>query len=272
MRTLLLIFVLGLVCPTASAQPAAEQYIDIVQLFKGDPVEGTILTYEYNTKVIIVTENGTVRELPWENVKRVQFRQDHSRKSAIRQKREEYLPEKEPLSTPSRKLRHQITSAVTFGRVTNPNLNFGLPSTTIGGGVAYHLLYDIPVATLGFGLDLNLMNHQRRENVLAATLLAERALGQGRFRPLIRMETGPSFPFGGSEEGGEEITSRSISILYHPAVGVEITPRNGGWGKMTIDVGYRFLNSKFELTTASLDVVERNVNYRRLTLRGGMRF
>ena len=53
---------------------------------------------------------------------------------------------------------------------------------------------------------------------------------------------------------------------------VELTPRNGGRGKMTVDLGERFLTSKLDRTTDNLDVVERNVNYRRLTLRGGMRF
>ena len=277
MRHLFILTLLLLFTVSASAQTRANKYVDVVFLYKGDPVEGNILSYEYNEKVIIVREDGTVKELPWDEVKRVNFRYDKRRPAAVRTDKiaEEVVIEEEEeeyvLPTPKRAFRHQVTSAISFGRTTNTDFGFPRAATAIGGGVAYHLLRDVSFLTLGAGLDLNLMNHQRRESVMAATVLAEVPVGKGRWRTFFRMETGPSFPFGG-DDSGEEITSRSVTFLYHPAVGVEITPRNGGWGKMTLDLGYRFLNSRFDLTTASLDVVERNVNYRRLTLRGGMRF
>ena len=276
MRHLLFLTLLLLLTIPASAQTKAQKYVDVVFVYKGAPVEGNILSYEYNEKVIIVKDNGTVKEIPWDEVKRVNFRYDKRRTAAkpadeVAEEEEEEVAEEYVLPTPKRKFRHQVTTALSFGRTTNTNFGFPRAATAIGGGVAYHLLRDVSFLTLGAGLDLNLMNHQRQENVIAATVLAEIPIGKGRWRPFFRMETGPSFPFGGNDSG-EEITSRSVTFLYHPAAGVEITPRNGGWGKMTLDIGYRFLNSRFDLTTATLDVVERNVNYRRLTLRGGMRF
>jgi hypothetical protein len=267
--TVLVLFFASLV---VSAQTRAGQYIDVVYLHKGNPIEGTILSYEYEVQIVIVKEDGVVKELPWKEVKRVNFQFDRNRfPENSRQEAAENIIEGEEnvLPTPAQKFRHQVTSALTFGNTTSSD--FGRPGTALGGGFAYHLLRDISFLTVGAGLDVSLMNHQRRENVLAATVIVEVPIGKGRFRPFARIETGPTFLFG-SGALGAEITSRSITPLYHPAVGVEITPRDGGWGKMTVDLGYRFLTSKFELTTDNLDVVERNVNYRRLTLRGGMRF
>lgn len=273
MRFFLSFTILLCLCLSVSAQTRAGEYIDVVFFFQGDPVEGTILAYEYGEKLVIVKEDGTVKEFPWEEVKRVNFRYDKRLVKEIAEDRvaEEPTEDEYVLPTPERKFRHQVTSALSFGRTTNNDNGFPFSSTAIGGGFAYHLLRDVSAFTFGAGLDVNLMNHQRQENVLAATALVEVPVGKGRWRPFARFETGPSFPFGTGEEG-ENITARSITILYHPAVGVEITPRNGGWGKLTLDVGYRFLNSRFSITTSNLDVIERNVNYRRLTLRGGMRF
>lgn len=267
-QTLLLLFFASL---TVVAQTRAGQYIDVVYLQKGKPIEGTVLSYEYNKQVVIIKEDGEVKELPWEEVKRVNFRFDRNRvtETMVEKVDKELVDEEAVIPTPARSFRHQVTSALTFGSITNAD--FGRPGTALGGGFAYHLLRDVSFLTVGAGVDVNLMNHERRENVLAATLTVEVPIGNGRLRPFVRMEAGPTFPFGG-RVSSEEITSRNVTPLYHPAIGVEITPRNGGWGKMTVDLGYRFLNSQFELTTESLDVVERNVNYRRLTLRGGMRF
>lgn len=273
MRLLFSVLLLVLFSCPAAAQKAA-QYIDVVFPFEGGPLEGTIVSYEYGKRVVLVLENGDVKELAWDKVKRVNFRFDRSYKPEVDEggeTTEEVVEEAFVLPTPDRKFRHQVTSSLTFGKVSGSNDFFNFTRTTIGGGLAYHLLRDVSFLTVGAGLDLNLMNHSRGENVLAATVMAEVPIGKGRWRPFFRMETGPTFPFGAGQSG-EEVTSRAVTLLYHPALGVEITPRNGGWGKMTLDVGYRFLNSRFDLITTNLDVVERVVNYRRLSLRGGMRF
>ncbi len=264
---LFLLFALSL-----SAQPKSDRYIDVVYRHNAPPLEGTVISYEYNQRVVLVLRDGAVKELPWEEVKRVNFKYDKRYSFSRSEEVTEVVTEQEPvLPAPNRMFRHQVTSSLNFGRVTNNSNGFFRSSTAIGAGLAYHLLYDLSRVTIGAGLDVNLMNHQRQENVIATTLLVDLPIGKGRWRPFARMESGPTFPFG-SGNADENITNRSLTLLYHPALGVEITPRNGSWGKMTIDIGYRFLNSRFELTTASLDVVERNVNYRRLTFRGGMRF
>jgi len=205
---------------SATAQARAAQYIDLVYPYGKSPVAGTIVSYEYGKQVVMVLENGDLKEIPWKEVKRVNFRIDNSYNPEIDDEEDtgEVAAESAVLPTPERKLRHQVTSSLTFGNTLNSNGRFNTSRTTIGGGVAYHLLRDVSALTVGTGLDVSLMNHQRRENVLAATV------------------------------------------------------RNGGWGKMTLDLGYRFLNSRFNLTTSNLDVVERNVMYRRLSFRGGMRF
>ena len=277
MRRFLPLILLAFLSTSLFAQTRANSYIDVVFRFDGEPIEGIILSYEYGKRVVLEKGDGSVKEIPWKEVKRVNFRYDRTRKPAIRineAEESETIAEAEEsaLPVPERKFRHQVTTALTFGRTINTQNGFSQPITTLGGSVAYHLLRDFSFFTTGAGLDVSLMNHQRRENVLALTGLLEVPVGRGRWRPFARLEAGPSLLFGGDTQTGEEITSRSLSILYHPALGVEITPRNKGWGKLTLDIGYRFLNSRFELTTSTLDVVERNVRYRKFTLRGGMRF
>jgi hypothetical protein len=266
-QTFLILFIASL---TVVAQTRAGQYVDVVFLHKGKPIEGTVLSYEYNERVVLVKEDGEVQEIPWVDLKRVNFRLDRNQPLEITEDVvEDVVEDEKVIPAPARKFRHQLSSSLTLGNTTNSA--FSRTATALGGGFAYHLIRDVSFLTVGAGVDVNLMNHERRENVLAATVIAELPIGNGRIRPFVRLEAGPTFPFGG-RPSSEEITSRKVTPLYHPAIGIEITPRNGEWGQMTIDLGYRFLNSQFELTTESLDVVERNVNYRRLTFRGGMRF
>jgi len=90
-------------------------------------------------------------------------------------------------------------------------------------------------------------------------------------RTFVRFQGGITFPFGGLNSD-DEVSARRLTPLYHPSFGLEFGPPAGGWGTLVIDVGYRFLNSRFDLTTATLDVVQRSIVYRRLVIRGGYRF
>lgn len=262
-----------------SAQQPAAQYIDVVHLYEGDAVAGTIITYQYGERIILVQENGNTRELAWDEVKRVNFRLDKERAAALDQESPdaaivEPVTKEENRRTPTRKFYHQLAGSASFGTQSNPNFDdffFRNSRSVITGGLAYHVIKPINKFSIGAGVDLSLMNHRLQEKVLAGTLQADYRFGNGRLQPLIRLEGGITYPFGAGADGGE-VTERSLSPMYHPSLGVLIGRNSGPWNKLVIDLGYRFLTNKFTLTDANLDVIERRVEYRRLILRAGIRF
>lgn len=279
------IFLLIFSCTTVFSQGAGLGYVDIVHLFEGAARVGTIITYEHGKRVVLVEEDGRTSDFAWDEVKRVNFRLDknETRRAELmaRAREEQGLgdpsleegPIETVISPPSRRFWHQVDAGISMGVSNNDRFDFGINSTTLGGGIGYHYVREFGRFRAGLGADLNIMSHSRQENVLAGTILAEYPLGRGlkRMRPFVRLQGGITYPFGVTESE-EEITARRLSPLYHPSFGFEFSPSDEGWGSLFIDIGYRFLNSRFDLTTATLDVVERRVVYRRLVVRGGYRF
>lgn len=258
----------------AFAQDAGPGYVDVVHLYRGDAKTGTVITYEYGERVVLVGEDGRTSDFAWDEVKRVNFRLD---KDQVRRARSLARPEKKApevvIAPPARRYWHQVDAGISMGVSSNGRFGSDFNNTTIGGGLSYHYVRKLGRLRAGLGADVSIMSHRRRENVLAGTGLVEYPLGRGlkRMRSFVRFQGGITYPFG-AINSEEEITARRLSPLYHPSVGFEFTPPHGGWGSLMIDIGYRFLNSRFDLTTATLDVVERRVVYRRLVLRGGFRF
>lgn len=260
------------------AQPRGSEYVDRVFLKNGRELRGTIVEYTFGERVAVVLSGGNVRELAWDEVRRVNFKLDKDRlnelSSPARQSAEEpeqaTVAETPPPFKPSRTYRHQLSGAFNFG---NSGTNFGFTTTTIGGIFAYHIARGAGPFVVGLGADLSLMSSSRNENVFAVTGLGEYALGREgkKVRPYFRLEAGPALPFTGNSDDGEVI-KRSVNILFHPAAGLRFGPGEHHWTSQFIDFGYRFLNSKFTILTPNLDELERTVSYRRLVFRGGLRF
>jgi len=273
-----LFFILCLLVSTQYiiAQNRAPAYIDVVLLKDGDELTGTVIEYVHDKKVVLVLGNGALREIAGDKIRRVNFRLDKyrlkslEREARLRDKDVDEEGEEDERLSPTRTLQHQVTGSINVGRSSVSQ--FGNTST-IGGSFAYHLVRKIKFLKVGAGVDVSLMSEARNENVIAATAFAESGIriNGSNIRPIIRFETGPSLPFG-SSTSDNEIISRNVSMLIHPSVGVEIVPRKEKWGSLVFDLGYRFLDSRFTVLTASLDELERSVNYRRLVFRGGLRF
>jgi len=254
--------------------------VDGIRLRNGGLVEGTILEYTYGEAVVMVTEAGETKSFEWEEVLRVNFRIDKSRLVAssaippakkvvvVKEEKKEIVPTRQ---LPRRKFLHQVSANI--GLSTSGQSRFGGNATTIGGGFGYHLVRPVGKFNVGIGVDANIMSYARLENIVATTAMAEYYLRRKgkRSRPFFRMEIGPSIPFG-SPDDNINITERKLSILYHPSLGVEFAAPEGKWGALVLDVGYRFLDSRFLITTETLDVIQRNIQYRRLVLRGAIRF
>ncbi|MEM9931319.1 MAG: hypothetical protein AAF840_16000 [Bacteroidota bacterium] len=278
----LLLFLILLPVSSLLAQLPAAQYIDVVHLYEGSPKEGTILTYEYGKRVILVEEaSGEIFAFNWEEVKRVNFRLDRTRENLVVAEAQAatatlaqtpIFPDVE--FRPKRNFYHQVSAGASFGQSSLGDNNFGFRTTTIAGGVAYHLVRRLKTISVGVGADLSLMNHRLKERVFALTAFGDLPLSRGAVQPFLRMETGITYPFGaGAGESNEgKVTERSLAPLFHPAIGLEFVGKQAQWNRLTIDLGYRFFTSTFTITDANLDVIERKSNYRRLILRGGYRF
>ncbi|WP_020568031.1 hypothetical protein [Neolewinella persica] len=260
-------------------QAPANHYIDVVHLHGKDAVSGTVITYNYGSRVILVQDNGTILDFEWDEVKRVNFRLDKDREEEIAatqstSMKPDVLPEEEaPRRQLKRKFMHQFSTSMSFGatQIDNGNFGFRFRRITIGGGAAYHFLRSFNKVNVGLGVDLSLMNHQLQEKVLSATGQVEYLFGNGKRRPFVRLEAGMTYPFGAGSRDGE-VTERAIAPLVHPSVGLEFGGENGPLQRLFIDLGYRFLTNTFTITDANLDVIQRKVNYQRLVLRAGVRF
>lgn len=279
MRLRFLLLVFCYLPLTAQAQPRASEYVDVVYVKGGRELEGTIVAYKHGELVSIVLANGDLQEIDWDDIRRVNFKLDKDRLRKITRSSQTGEPTAENTGElsradafiPRRKTLHQLTGAINLGQTNSSR--FGRGSTTIGGSFAYHLVREVSFLKVGAGVDLSLMSHSRSENVVSATVFGELPSGfRGRHvRPVLRLEAGPSLPFG-SADSDNEIIRRQLSVMIHPSIGVEILPRKNQWGSLVFDLGYRFLDSRFTVITPNLDELERTVNYRRLVFRGGLRF
>jgi hypothetical protein len=273
--TLLLLFAIS---GFLVGQAPASHYVDVVHLHGKDAVSGTVITYDYGVRVVLVQDNGNTMDFAWDDVKRVNFRLDKEREAEILANRSTEneptsLQEEAPIRTSlKRKFMHQISAGVSFGAIQdNGNFDFNPRRINIGGAAAYHLTRRFNKFNVGLGLDLSLMNHQLQEKVLAATGQVEYSFGNAGTRPFVRFEAGMTYPFGAGSRDGE-VTERTISPLVHPSIGLEFGGDKGPLQRLFIDLGYRFLTNSFTITDANLDVIQRKVNYQRLVLRGGVRF
>lgn len=273
--TLLLLFAIS---GFLVGQAPASHYVDVVHLHGKDAVSGTVITYDYGVRVVLVQDNGNTLDFNWDDVKRVNFRLDKEREAEILANRSvedepASFQEEVPIRTSlKRKFMHQISAGVSFGAIQdNGNFDFNRRRITIGGAAAYHLMLNFNRLNIGLGLDMSLMNHQLQEKVLSATGQVEYLFGNASTRPFVRFEAGMTYPFGAGSRDGE-VTERTISPLVHPSVGLEFGGDKGPLQRLFIDLGYRFLTNSFTITDANLDVIQRKVNYQRLVLRGGVRF
>ncbi|MFK8161100.1 MAG: hypothetical protein AB8H12_01445 [Lewinella sp.] len=276
----LTILILFVVSGFLLGQAPANHYVDVVHLHGGDAVSGTVITYDYGTRVVLVKDNGATLDFKWNEVKRVNFRLDKQREKEIAaEQRLRAEPESVPVEAAApnrqlkRKLIHQFSAGMSFGanQVDNGDFGFRFRRTTIGGTAAYHVLRRFRRVNVGLGADLSLMNHRLQEKVLSATGQVEYLFGNGKSRPFVRFEAGMTYPFGAGSRDGE-VTERAISPLMHPSLGLEFGGENGPLQRLFIDLGYRFFTNRFTITDANLDVIQRKVSYQRLILRAGVRF
>jgi hypothetical protein len=259
MYRFLLSFLLFSVCLTAQQ---SLEYVDRVDVRGAPNLSGRLIGYAYGDSVTLVDFSGEVHTVGWPDIRRVYFEYE----------RWVQLPDanSEPstrvrIDQPDRPWRHYLTlraggaserfeDPFFFGRVTRP---------TYGLGVSYHYLRRWGKLEGGPGAAYDLMSSRRKEQLLALTALVRYTIGQWRVRPVASLALGATLPLGSESFGLER---RGIGHLIHPGLGAVVTPGEGQWGEIGLHLGYRISAVEFTGTNANLEVIERDITYRRLTI------
>ncbi|WP_157975853.1 hypothetical protein [Lewinella sp. IMCC34191] len=267
-----LILLICFICLTewCVAQTIAERRtVDLVEVRGDMDRRGTLIGYAYGKSVTIVTSTGEVITFPWNKVRRVTFEGE----SASPIESEDWWITADTLQVlPGRRFRHQLLFTTGFSQEDQQSFNgFDLgPSLPIyGPGVSYHFLYSTDNFSLGPGAGFEVMNVGRGERLVSLTGLAEYRLGRGRVRPFGRFQAGVNLPIGNDRL---DMDSRSVGATYHPSVGLLFGPPFGRWMDLSFDIGYRFSTVHFTALTPNLEVVDREIDYRRFTFGLGARF
>lgn len=241
--------------------PASAQ-TDVVDRRGAPSVEGTLIGYRYGEAVSILREDGDLVVVPWTQVRRVFFQEDRAPAVA--------LPADQPYwtydtltATPQRNWRHQLSVSTGFSQETDVDF-FGnqVTSTILAPGVHYHFLRRFGRFGAGAGGGYEIMNRRRGERMASLTGQLEYRPGNGRIRPLLRVNGGASLPVGGDLA---PIRTRTVGYVVHPAVGIFLGAPRGRFVDLAFDLGYRFSSLAFTADNPNFEVIERNITYRRLT-------
>ena len=277
------LLLLSLLCTSVLAAQTDQEIglADVVYRRAATELTGQVIRYDYGRSLDVVTLSGDTVTVNWVQLKRVNFRYDRDllrvakATERVRQRAAEPLaPEEEPHEL-KRPWRHHVSAGTLLG-VTEFNNDFDFEpgrARILGIGLSYHFVYPVKRLVVGGGIDYALFSYARQESAIAVTGLVEYAFlnRSRRLSPYVRLSGGPALPIS-SPNSDNEIEDRDLGFAYTPSIGCALRPSRSNSTELSIDRGYRFLDSRFQLTTPTLDVLERNVAYRRVSLRGGIRF
>lgn len=139
----------------------------------------------------------------------------------------------------------------------------------VSTGLAYHYLFPAGPIWVGGGGSFELMGNTRYERLASLTGVVEYRTGQRRVRPVLRLEAGAALPIGA---GRRSIYDRSVGPLLHPSVGLLVATGAQRGHEILVTAGYRFTDAGFFTVNWLGQPVEREINYRRLTLTLASRF
>ncbi|NJC25058.1 hypothetical protein [Neolewinella antarctica] len=266
--TLLYFFVFWLSIGVLPAQSSELSIVDVVQLRSGEKIRGQLAAPVFGRTLIVAAWEPTEGDL-----KRINVEQERATDSTDLPTLALTTPP--PTYTePGRTWLHHFSFGGLFG--VEAASNFGEPTSSriVGLGANYTLVKSFGALRAGGGVDYALLNYERGEISVAVTGLIEYVINRGDARKVnyyVRLLAGPSLPVG-SPGVDQEITSRDVGLVLNPSVGVEFRSGGNDHKNIFLDVGYRFLDAQFTLTTANQVVRERSVAYRRLSFRSGFRF
>lgn len=274
MKFLLLLLCVFLTAARLSGQegPTPEAVIEVK---RGEVLRGKLLGYRYGATISLLTPEGEMLQIPWRKVRGVTFRSPEyaGAPSPTPRATAPAAPVVALINPPSRRWRHGIVTWIGLASSPEPDFNNGNffrgPEEEVSMGLGYQFTRQYRQLAWGVSPAYEVMNAARGERLASLTGLVEYRLGKGRIQPVARLRAGISLPLGATEV---EVTSRRMSPVYHPSVGIQLAPVPGRWSTLTLDLGYRFTYLETTTINQNLEVVERKAEYRRLTLTLGTNF
>ena len=241
-------------------------YYDYIELRGARDVKGTVIDYSYGESVSYVTALGDTITQPWSKVKSVRFEVDRSPSRPMATPR----PPATLAGLPDRKWFHQVTATVGLSESSlDPTTAFSSSRRNLSTGASYHHVRPLNTFLVGVGGGAEIMSSVNNERVVTATAFAEYQLGKQRLRPLLRLLGGLNLPLGHPDL---QLTSRQVGTVVHPAVGFVLLPPQGSYGTLVFDLGYRLTAVAFTNQSSDLEIVRRDISYRRLLFTLGTRF
>ena len=237
----------------------------IILMADGQTVPAVLLKYEFGDSVVVRLADGSRVNYPWKQIRRIRM---DRRAMVVRSERPERpAPPPPPPPRAPRKTYHELAGFVPAGLIRTSDRFFGgdRESVSFGMGGSYHFGYAFGRLGVAAGIDYGVYSRARNEHLGSVTARADYHFGDRRVTPFLRAEAGVSTLIGNL---GGNITDRSIDPLFHPAIGLALSTDRSP-DRLRLDLGYRFVSTSFRLETNNLEVIEREVSYRRLVIRLG---
>jgi hypothetical protein len=235
-------------------------YVDRIDVRGSANLTGRLIGYEFGKSASLVDRQGELHTIPWADIRRVYF---EYRGNGTPVEERKSGPEADSLEAPQRKWRHSLR--VRFGGAWEQfdDFTFFDSGRTYGFGAGYHFLRRFGRLDIGPGVNLDLLNAGREERAVGASLLTSFVASDWKVRPTVSLEVGAQLAVGNDDLS---IDDRSIGQVFHPAVGVTLWPGREQWGELGLLLGYRISTLSFTATNQNLEVVNRDVTYRRFTV------
>lgn len=159
--------------------------------------------------------------------------------------------------------------------IGNGNLSGNL---AVGLGLDYSMGYQV-IRQFGVGANVGLGSYaffDGTDNFFTPSLELRGYLTKKVAAPYYSILAGYGFPFKNKSQATvegmpvEETLVREGGMYFHPSIGIRAGATKGA--NVVIDIGYAFQKAYFEERLFNTDILKRDVNYRRFTLRVGLVF
>ncbi|MEM7574737.1 MAG: hypothetical protein AAF433_17660 [Bacteroidota bacterium] len=251
-----------------SALAQQNQPLDRLHLKDGRKVLGQLIAWDYDGSLSFRDSSGRTDVYQREDYSRVTFSDQNGETTSTLAPA--LSTEK---STVSREWYQSVEIGFTLGREEQDNDFFFGPDNDAVVGYQLALQMGRHLSDrwrLGLVAQYSSYSHSRRERTVGAGLQARFVATQPEISPsiFIQMEGAYELPIG---SGDQEIMDVEGGFAVHPSVGILLGPGLVGGGRISFDVGYRFLQTTYRANSFRGSEL-RTPSYRRLVLRAAYQF
>ena len=241
--------------------------LDRLHLINGQQLVGQLIAWDYEGNISFRDTSGRIENFVRKDYRRLTYLDENS--GSYR------LPgaSDQDDNRPARTWFQSIEIGYTMGRAErDDDFFFGPGNDAVVGyqlaiQMGKHLSDRLRIGFLG---QYSSYNHGRRERTVGAGLQARFLATQPYEAPAfyVQLESAYELPIGSNDQAIEEVEG---GIAVHPSVGLLFGSGANGDGRVSLDIGYRFLETTYR-TNSFRGSELRTPTYRRLVLRAGYQF